>query len=235
MKTWAVAIALLLLARCDGGRVGFTDAATNEVQPMLTRVEFRSEDGYRIVGNYYEGGARGVLLLHQLRKEKSTYDTLARRLQHQGYTVLAIDFRGNGESEGEVDRFTDDDFRAMLKDVEGAAHYLSAKNVSVIAVIGASIGANTALRFGDAHPEVAVVALSPGLNYHGIDVSRLMPSSRTLLVAAEEDVSSADSVRTIAKNVRGETKTLVLSGAAHGTFLLGEHPTLSEEILRWIG
>lgn len=67
-------------------------------------VKFETADKVELHGSFYPGqGAQDacVILLHKLGgdRQKGGWDELATNLQEQkGYTVLAIDFRGHGES-----------------------------------------------------------------------------------------------------------------------------------------
>jgi hypothetical protein len=67
-------------------------------------VRFKTADGVELVGTFFTGGKGDacVLLLHDIGKgrhrNQGGWDSLAKTLQKQGYTVLSFDFRGHGES-----------------------------------------------------------------------------------------------------------------------------------------
>jgi dipeptidyl aminopeptidase/acylaminoacyl peptidase len=66
-----------------------------------TRVSFKAHDGSEVVGTWYRGpadNAPGILLLHGNGSSRGQFARLAPWFNAQGYAVLAIDFRGHGES-----------------------------------------------------------------------------------------------------------------------------------------
>jgi len=186
------------------------------------RIILRAE-GAKIVASYYSAeGNQAIILLHQLRLDKSSWDAFALELQGRGHPVVALDFRGHGESDGDWQQFTDKEFVAMLSDVEAAATFLHNKEKSVAVVMGASIGANTAFRYSSLHKTPAVL-LSPGLAYRGIDINDVTSAAPILIVVAEGDTYSYNSSRELDQNnCFGGHELLILPGTAHGTFLLDE-------------
>ncbi len=187
------------------------------------RVELIASDGTKLVGSYYDsGGDKGLVLLHQLDLDRSTWDAFAQQAQRDGYAAVAIDFRGHGESQGSWRSFSDKDFQDMLLDAEAAATYLQQRGKRVTAVLGASIGANTAFRYSSIH-HVPAVLLSPGLVYHGIDINDTTSNSSTLIVVAQGDTYAYTSSQELEQNnLFGQHDLLVLPGTAHGTYLLGQ-------------
>lgn len=186
------------------------------------RVELKAEDGTALVADYYEGGEKGIVLLHQYRLDRSIYEPFAKLLQQEGFSAIAVDLRGHGESDGNYERFTDDDFRKMLQDAVAAAQALDRRGKRVAGIVGASIGANTALRYSSIQNEPAVL-LSPGLVYHGIDIDGVTSRAPVLIVVAQEDAYSAESSQELYENnLFGERKLLLTSGKLHGSFLLDE-------------
>ena len=106
--------------------------------PEPKRVMLKTDDGASIHGDLYGSGTRGVVLAHGGRFNKETWIVQARELEAAGYLVLAIDFRGYGESTGPG---RDDPMGAPLyRDVLGAARYLKANGAKTVAGIGGSLG-----------------------------------------------------------------------------------------------
>lgn len=69
-------------------------------------VHFTASDGVPIAGSYWPGrrpDGPAVLLLHGVDSSRASFARHAAWLSHEGYAVLAIDFRGHGES-GQVAR-----------------------------------------------------------------------------------------------------------------------------------
>lgn len=216
------------------GRIRVTQGGVEGGDTMnLARVEIMTSDGKRLVGNYYEGGEKALLLLHQLNSKKESWDAFARRSQKAGFSLLALDFRGHGESEGDWHSFKDEDFVAMLYDAEAGASFLKEKGKRLVAVLGASIGANTAFRYSS-EEHIPAVLLSPGLLYHGIDINNVTSTAPTLIIVGKGDEYSYDSSRELEQNnLLGEHALMVVESAKHGTYLL-EEPGVEERIRKFL-
>jgi len=200
------------------------------------RIELVTQDKAKIVGSYYSAeGDKGVILLHQYRLSKDSFDKYAKELQKRGYPVLALDFRGHGESYGTVEGLTERDFSLMIEDVNSASDFLNNKEKEVLAVIGASIGANNAFRFSSVR-RIPAVLLSPGLNYHEIDIKDITCSSPIFIIASKGDEYSANSSRNLYENnLFGPKKMIIVPGSsAHGVYMLDENPKLFEEIINFL-
>jgi fermentation-respiration switch protein FrsA (DUF1100 family) len=92
--------------------------------------------------------------------------SLARALAANGYTVLALDLRGHGESEG--DRFSLGEYERL--DVAAAVAFLEGRGLAArrVALFGESMGAGTVIQTLAVRPDVgAVVADS---SYASADV-----------------------------------------------------------------
>ena len=112
-------------------------------------VDIKTADGLNLKGSYFSPGRPGpaILLLHQCNMDRHAWDGLAKDLAGSGFHVLAIDYRGYGDSKGE--RFTTpEQGRAVLRekwpsDVDAAYAYLTTqKGVDKSRVVagGASCG-----------------------------------------------------------------------------------------------
>ena len=197
---------------------------------------FESADKTVIVGSFFESAkpnSPAVLLLHQYASDRHSYDDFAKQLQAKGFGVLAIDGRGFGESTKTSDgktvavSRTDDAVKGMMADVTAAFEFLGKqKNVDParIAIVGASYGSSLAIIYAADNPKVRAVALlSPGVNYFGN-----MPTEPAvkkygdrplLLVAADDDKESADSVKKLKAavgNDKYEVKIYEKGGQAQG-------------------
>ena len=200
-------------------------------------LNFNAKDNARLAANYYPPIVRpapGVLLIHMLGGSKADWDSFARELQKQGYAALAIDLRGFGGSA------QPEDWTKAPDDVKSAWEVLAARpevDRNRTAIVGASIGANLALMVGGTDERItAVVALSPGLDYHGLNPSSALAGFAqrpAFLIAARDDSYSADSVEKLAK-LSVSAETLILDAAGHGTAMLTREPTLAQELIEWL-
>lgn len=215
------------------------------------RTVIMTEDGVELAGLYRRADApRGaVLLLHMMPATKESWDAFADAILPLGLSSLAIDLRGHGESVRQGDRlldyrqFTDGDHRAKALDAEAAAGWLLGKEAigfDRLAVAGASIGANLAIRFGAEHPDIpAVLALSPGLDYRGVttaDAFASLPSGQSVFIAAsEEDAVSWKSVKILeSSGTRASAVFRFLKGAGHGTAMFESDPPFMAEAAEWL-
>jgi alpha-beta hydrolase superfamily lysophospholipase len=197
------------------------------------RITLTTGDHVQLIGSYYDAPGDGVILLHQFQRNRESWDPFAKELQQRGLAAIAIDLRGHGESEGSLQAFSDQDFQAMLQDAEAAATFLQKREKRVGAIVGASIGANTALRYSSVHKTPAVL-LSPGLTYHGIDINDTTSNAPTLIVAAKgDDYAYSSSVELERNNLFGEHRLLVVKGSQHGTDMLSE-PGVAEAMLDFL-
>lgn len=203
--------------------------------PEPQTVKFESADKVEIIGTFYESpkaDSAAVLLLHQFGSNRKSYDEFAKHLQIKGFGVLAIDGRGFGESVKTTDgkkvaaERTDDAVKGMRADVSNAFDFLAnQKNVDAarIGIVGASYGSSLALIYGAENKQVKAVALlSPGLNYFGNMPTE--PSIKNygdrsiLLVAADDDAESADSVKKLkASGANDKYEVKIYPKGGHGT------------------
>jgi pimeloyl-ACP methyl ester carboxylesterase len=215
---------------------------------MADRVTFKTDDNVTIVGAYYQGDPSrpAALMLHMMPAAKESWSGLAEALSAVGWSVLAIDLRGHGESTWAAGRqldytqFTNGEHRAKLKDVEAAMRWLGSRGAdpSRTALVGASIGANLSIAYAAAHKQIpAVVALSPGLDYRGVTTADkaavLAPSQKLFLAASAEDEYSFATDKELSRKKAGAVLR-EFEGLGHGTAMLERDPTLIPEIVAWL-
>ena len=182
-----------------------------------------------------------VLLLHQLRKDRTIWKTLVEKLTSSGYSCVAIDFRGHGKSGGgSWEDFSQEQFQAMIRDVEAAGEYIRKKFPTAdIAIIGSSIGANLALNYAAKGNIASVTLLSPGLDYKGVKTEEAANNySRPIFLAASSDDEnfSVDAIQRIASLVTTpevDVKIVTYSDGGHGVNMFLVHPDLQDQIVSW--
>jgi acetyl esterase/lipase len=218
-------------------------------------VTFITDDGVSIVGTYYapssglKGSTPTIILLHMLGKDRSTWNTFASALSHEGYAVLSIDLRGHGESikQGSstvsYQSFTENDFNKMTLDVKAAKQFLIERknaNPDRMAVIGASIGANIALNYAATlDPTIkTVILLSPGLNYRGVaTLDTITKYKNPIYIAATKgDSESAKDSQTLCDKINcGENLKIYSGSSSHGTNMFESlNPPLQDLIMSWL-
>lgn len=193
-------------------------------------------DNTKIAAMFYPpivSPAPAVLLVHQVQGSKADWESFALQLQKMGYAAMAIDLRGHGATGGTANwaKAPDDvrdSYNAMVKRPE--------VDSLRTAIVGASIGSNLALMTGAGEPKVsAVIALSPGLDYFGVNPTASMrnfANRPVLLVASQEDKYSYDSAKSLAQlAIAAEPK--FFNNAGHGTEMFRD-PTLAPSLIEWL-
>ncbi len=216
-------------------------AAAPQANPLEEEVLIPAAEGLEVAGAFRTGDAAsqrpGVLLLHMVGGRRGDWNPLAEALAEGGYAVLAVDLRGHGDTGGGTD------WAEAPEDIPLLLDYLVNRpevDPERIAIVGASIGANLALVTAAGEPTVgAIVLLSPGLDYYGIQTEEAMASygeRPALILAAESDAYAFDSSQKLAETGAG-AELQAYPGPMHGTQLLYD-TTLQPEavplILEWL-
>lgn len=214
----------------------------------MEEITFKTEDGVEISANYFKPKKEHspvFLLLHMMPSTKESWNSFATLLQENGFAVLAIDLRGHGKSidkngsQLDYKEFKDPEHRESMKDIAAAKEYLSGmKNIDLsrMAIVGASIGANLALWQASIDKDVKLlILLSAGLNYRGIEAANLAPeySGPVYLLACEGDTNAANSSRDLLNIFPGDKKLEICKGNSHGTNMFLSESGLLDKILAW--
>jgi pimeloyl-ACP methyl ester carboxylesterase len=161
-----------------------------------------------------------------------------------GFTVLALDVRGHGESTkkgGETLNylsFGKQEWLAAVEDLKAARDYLVSKEgvePRRIGIVGASIGCSLALEYARQELNLPVlVLLSPGTEYHDIDSlasARAYGSRAIMIIACAQDtkddgnnqqaVAAKDLYDALGENAAKKTN-IFNEGNFHGTDMLGK-------------
>ena len=102
------------------------------------------------------GSRPPIVLCHDLGASKASLVNLAIRLREEGFTVLAFDFRGHGESAAARSTLGRDEKRDVAGAVEFIAERLGAKRIGVF---GVGMGAHAAVLAAAERPEIKVLVL----------------------------------------------------------------------------
>lgn len=150
------------------------------------QVTFTTPDGLRLEGTLRAGtNGRVALLCHMHHGAREDWDPLAARLHDAGYTVLAINHRGSGASDGPEDSSKAD------QDVLGAVDYLVARGEERVYPVGASMGgAGSLIAAAAGKPAIrAVVAISAPDEWGGLHVHQFTSRIRVpvVFIGASED------------------------------------------------
>lgn len=94
-------------------------------------------DGDQVHGTRYGDGDPGVLLVHGLASQSRELGALPTVLADHGYTVLAIDLRGHGQSQGPRGVLT---VQGVLEDLTAWTDHLADQGATDVIVGGHSLG-----------------------------------------------------------------------------------------------
>jgi pimeloyl-ACP methyl ester carboxylesterase len=246
----------VVVATCIGGAAR-AEPPTSSAVVSPQRVGVEAEDGVLIVGDYYPPlrrsgeGAPMAILVHMEASSRSAWRPLVPQLHAVGFAVLAIDLRGYGESVEPkgfnlAKKAAERDsrlHRAMYKDVAAAYLWLVRQkqvDPARFALVGAGLGAAVALDYAARDKSVdAVVCLSPGATYAGLDAVasiRKCDSRAVLLLAAKGDGEAAELQRAA---VKATLRFVADAGSGdstlpRGTDLLGKSKDLGQTIAAFV-
>jgi pimeloyl-ACP methyl ester carboxylesterase len=180
--------------------------------PTPDPLEFES-DGLRLAGERFPPGERGtVLLLHGGGQTRHSWARTGLRLSHHGWTAIALDARGHGDSQWAPDR--DYSLEAFVNDLLTFIATLGEPPV----LVGASLGGTTSLVAAGEHPGLArglvLVDIVAKLEQTGTDRIREFMTARPDGFASLEEVAEAiaayNPVRRRTRNLEGLKKNVRL-------------------------
>jgi len=199
-------------------------------------VSFPTDDGGLVFGDLYGQGSRAVVLAHGGSFNKESWGRQAEQLAASGFRVLAIDFRGYGQSRGpgQADIYS----APLYLDVLAAVRYLRKAGAKTVSVVGGSMGGAAA---GDAS-----VASEPG-EIHRLVLLGAAPNrpadklkSPALFIVARDDANETGprlpGIRAQYEKAPQPKELLILDGSAHAQYLFqtDQGERVMREIVRFI-
>jgi len=220
-------------------------AAPAAAQPAPSVVTLKAPDGLTLRATYYSPGkpGPGVVLLHQCNRDRTAWAEFATAAAMRGYHVIAMDYRGYGESEGNRYESPQEQGPVINEkwpgDVDAAFAWLVAQpdvDRNRIAAAGASCGVNQSVLLASRHPEVKTVMLlsgnvtAPAREY--LRDSAWMP---VLAAASHDDGTALDGMRWILGWSRNTSNKLVeYEKAGHGTDMFAVEKGMQPLMLDWL-
>jgi dienelactone hydrolase len=231
------------------GLLGFLVLAlTSRAQqaPAPRVVDLTATDGTKLKATFFSAGkpGPGVLLLHQCNLQRKGWDGLATQLAAAGISVLTLDYRGYGDSEGKAPKDLPPAEGAKVLnekwpgDVDVAFGYLVSQpgvDSRVVGAGGASCGVNLAIHLAIRHPEVkSLVLLSGNADREArafLSASEKMP---VLLSAADDDAGAVDLMEWLySLSANPGSKFLEYPNGGHGVHIFPAHKELPASIVDW--
>jgi len=203
-------------------------------RPVTIAVPNQSEP---VHGDLYGDGNRGLVLAHGGRFNKESWKDQAQIFAQTGFTVLAINFRGDTVNmDGRPSANGSDADNAA--DVLASARYLHALGMQSVSAIGASLGGD-AVGEADAQSQPGEFDRVVFLASDGGDHPEKL-TGRKLYIVARHD-TSGEGLRLPA--IRGHfarapepKKLVIVKGAAHAQYLFGtrEGPAVIAAIVSFL-
>jgi hypothetical protein len=228
----------------------------------------RSFDGTPLAASYYPSrlgnSAAVVMLVHEIGRSRKDFEDpiqdlkgqgLAEYLQGQGYAVLSIDLRWQGQNPRRA--LTAAERPKLIEDLQAGYFFLVDRhnrgdlNLAKLGVIALSDGANLAIAWavqpgaaitiqGKSSDLSALALISPnpdGFGYmlgHGITI--LATRVPLLLVAGERDIPSNDAVHSVRQTVQRVrlNKIELFPSSLHGYKLLRLEPKIIPAIIHFL-
>lgn len=166
----------------------------------------------RLYGDHHEAL---VILTHMRPNDQTAWFPFAQELADYGYAALTFDFRGYGASQG------DQDFDKLDEDLRAAINYMRARGRETIFLVGASMGATTAIEVASLEDVDGLVSVSAPADFEGHDALAAMGSvsEPKLLIASEDDTAARVSLEELLEAAGQPVESEVYPGGAHGTDL----------------
>ena len=208
------------------------------------QVTFSSSDGVRLVASWRPGpggaAAPAILLLHAFSRERRELTELADELADRGFSTLALDLRGHGESTSKggarvgLSPSLQGSPNGFPRDVEAACAWLR-QRASRVGVLGFSVSGNLAALATASGWAEAGVAVSTNADWLESLAGTRPSAPRALLVlAAEADPGRVESARALDAAGREPKSVVLYPGAAHALELLRSEPAAKTAAFDWL-
>ncbi len=135
--------AALLLSACGNDAAPESTSEDSVLDPGR-ELSITNNDGQPLEARAWGTGSRYVVLAHMRPADMTSWFDFARLLADEGFTAIAFNFRGYGESGGEPGEFS------VAADVRAVVDAAVAEGASAVFVVGASMGGTGAVAASDA-------------------------------------------------------------------------------------
>lgn len=207
---------------------------------LVETVTFTTSDGIALVGTLFGTGNTAIILAHQGTRgaSQTSWQPFARQLAEHGYAALTFNFRGVGQSEGELG------YGNLAMDVSAAVEFLHGRGYEKIVCVGASMGGTACIRAARGYAFTGLIILASTMATGGgtnslrlspVDLEKLS-SPKIFIFANNESPIVVNDTRRMYKLSPEPKAFLSFPSARHGTDLFstdfGEE--LSATMLRFI-
>ncbi len=248
----------LLLVACSGGDSGSDSETTSTTgggpdatatkpssqdEPSAASatadepIRFETSDSVVIQGHLYSSGGprrKVVVMAHELPYDQTAWTEFALELAGRGIDALTFDFRGYGETGGELD------ISKLDLDLEAAVRFINSRDYAQVYVFGASMGGTATLKVAADFDLAGIVTLSAPDEIRGLDAREdvSLIAAPKLFIAGQGDAGGA-----YVKLIDGFMETapepkqrLIFDSSEHGTDLLrgDSGAALKEELFAFL-
>lgn len=212
--------------------VGFLSIAVRAQAPQP--VMFSAPGNYRLHADQYGSGERAVILAHGGQFDRKSWKPQAEALAKGGFLVLAIDFRGYGQT---IPGTQQEDWKPY-PDVLAAVRYLHRAGAKSVSVVGASMGGDAA-GDADSQSEAGEIDRVVFLGAEGGSAPERLKGRKLFIVARDDRSEDGPRLPGISESYRKapEPKQLIiLEGSAHAQFIFDteQGSRLMQEIQRFL-
>jgi dienelactone hydrolase len=221
-----------------------SQTAAAPISSAARSIDLKSPDGTTLKASYFsaERPGPGVLLFHACNRDRSSWNELATAAAARGFHVLALDFRGYGQSGGtksddpQQQQWIAD--REWPGDIDAAYAWLTSQpgvDKTRIGAAGASCGVNQAVQLTGRHAEVrTVVLLSGGIAANGRELVRDAAWLPIFGAASQGDGGAVETLRWAMGWSRNPANTFVeYKAAGHGADMFAVEKGLQPQVLAW--
>ena len=175
-----------------------------------TLVHFTTGDHVQLGGLLYgKGGRTAIICSHQFPSTKVDWSDSAPWFAARGFMVLAYDFRGRGDSQGQYDPSKED------QDLLAAIAFVHSHGAKQVILLGASMGADISLIVAARTRVAGVIALSPEYLF-GLSNNEIRAISAPKLFINSAGDSFASDTQQMFQNARPPKALHLYAGSAHG-------------------
>lgn len=244
-------LSVFVLSSCSFGGIS-SQSVSVPANTKITDTSIYTRDNLSLSVKYFIPETQEkppvVILLHQFRKDKSSWNEFIPDLLKNGYAVYAIDMRGHGKSNKFKDgreifheTMPESEWNQVPYDVHSVIELIKTNadvDSSRIAVIGASIGANTSIITASmfSNEIITAVALSPGIEYHHLKTYQYAKNAKNplMIAVAKNDTYAFESSNELNNVIKSKHSMEVYESSEHGTNLLNITPDLQSKIIVWL-
>jgi predicted alpha/beta hydrolase len=185
----------------------------------------------------YGSGDRGLVLAHGGRFGKESWSPQAQILAQKGFTVLAVQFRGDKKN-ADGSTSAEGAYEDNTADVLAAVRYLHSKGVRSVSAIGASLGGD-AVGDADAQSNPGEFDRVVFLGSEGGSHPEMLKGRKLYLVARDDtsgDGPRLPGIKAHYAQAPQPKKLIVVNGSAHAQYLFGtdQGPHVLNEIVKFI-